>query len=299
MFRNESASKKAFFLIVLAGIMWGTSGIFVHYLSPLGFSPLQMVAARGSVSAVCMLLFAAVKRHSFFRAKPSELLLYALIGVSLFFTCYLYYAAISLTSIATAAMLLGLSPLYVILFSVIFFGEKISLLKGVSVGGILIGGTLVSGIIGGMVFDFFGILIGILAGVAYAVYCILTKISARRNCPAGPTTLYSFLVMAIIAISVSDPAGAFETISKAPMPSIPLLIGIGIVTFVFPYSMYTISLENIPVGTASSLGVIEPLTATLSSIFLFGESMSIPSLVGVILILLSIVLLGRATSNES
>lgn len=298
MSKTLSTAQKAFLLIVLAGVMWGTSGIFVHYLSPLGFSPLQMVAARGSVSFVCISAFALVKRRDFFRAKPRDLLLYFFIGVSLFFTCFCYYTAIASTSVATAAMLLGLSPVYAIFFSILFLGEKMSPLKAVAVIGILAGGVLVSGIIGGMVFDLFGLVMGVLAGVAYAAYSVLTKIAGRRDCPAGATTLYGFLVMAVISVAVSDPAAAFRTIAESPLPSIPLLIGIGIVTFILPYSMFTVSLKHISAGTGSSLGVVEPLTATLFSVFLFDEKLNLPSLIGVILILVSVVLLGRAASEE-
>ena len=45
--------KRAFTFVILASILWGTSGLFVYALSPLGFTSAQMTFARGSVSFLC------------------------------------------------------------------------------------------------------------------------------------------------------------------------------------------------------------------------------------------------------
>ena len=57
---------KAFLFIILAGILWGTSGIFVHYLAPLGFTSMQMTATRASVSFLCMLGYVLVRNRRLF-----------------------------------------------------------------------------------------------------------------------------------------------------------------------------------------------------------------------------------------
>jgi len=58
---------KAFIYIVIAGILWGTAGIFVHYLAPFGFSSLQMTAIRGSVAAIAMTVY-----RFFFNRFPED-----------------------------------------------------------------------------------------------------------------------------------------------------------------------------------------------------------------------------------
>ena len=40
---------KAFIYVIIAGIAWGTSGIFVNFLAPYGYTSLQMTALRGAV----------------------------------------------------------------------------------------------------------------------------------------------------------------------------------------------------------------------------------------------------------
>ena len=148
----EKKSEIAFFMTVLAGGLWGTSAIFVHYLSPFGFTPVQMVSARGAVSFAGVFLYAIVKERKLFRIRPIELTIYLLIGGALFFTAFCYYTSMTLTSVATAAMLLGLSPVYVVLFSAVLWREKMSGLKTAAIIGVLAGGVFVSGVIEGMIF---------------------------------------------------------------------------------------------------------------------------------------------------
>ena len=50
---------KAFIFIIVAGILWGTSGIFVNYLAPYGFTSMQMTSM--PTAAVMMYLPDSIK----------------------------------------------------------------------------------------------------------------------------------------------------------------------------------------------------------------------------------------------
>ena len=134
---------RAFIYIIIAGLLWGTSGLFVHVLSPYGFSSLQMSAMRGVVSALCMIVYALVKDRSLFCISKRELALFAASGVGIFGTATSYYVAMQLTSVSTAVVLMYTAPVIVMVYSVLVFGEKMTTLKGVSVGN---AGGMLSGI---------------------------------------------------------------------------------------------------------------------------------------------------------
>ena len=169
--------KKAFLFIVFAGILWGTSGIFVHYLAPFGFSALQMTAMRGVVSAISMSIYACLKDRALFRVSGKHLLLFAMSGIAMYVTASSYYASMQLTSISTAVVLMYSAPIFIMAYSVAFLGEKLTKLKAICVICMLVGCCLVSGIIGGLRFHFGGILLGLLAGISYSAYNIFTKIA--------------------------------------------------------------------------------------------------------------------------
>ena len=77
------------------------------------------------------------------------------------------------------------------------------------------------------------------------------------------------------------------------MHTVPLIVGIGIFTGITPYFLYNLSLRDIPAGTASALGILEPMAATVFSVLFLGEILSVQSASGIILILLAVFMLSR------
>ena len=285
---------KSFIYIIIAGLLWGTSGIFVHYLAPYGITSLQMTAVRGTVSFICIAAYLLICNRRLFKTKLKELLLFAAIGVTLFLTAFLYYSSMQMTSISTAVILMYAAPIYVMVFSVLFMGEKFSKIKLVSLVLMMLGCCLVSGIIGGLKFDLVGIILGLLSGVSYATYNIITKIASERKNSPLTITVYGFMFMAIIALSISKPAGIITAAAVKPAAVIPLMIGLGVATFVTPYFLYTLAMRDLPAGTASALGIVEPMAATVYSIILFNEELTVFSAVGIVLILGAVLLLAKA-----
>lgn len=285
---------KAFLFIIAAGILWGTSGIFVHYLSPYGFDALQMTAVRGGASFLILALITFLFKRELFRVSGKQLLLVAGVGATLFGTASCYFFAMQITSVSTAVVLMYTAPLYVMLFSVLVWHERLSPLKGLSVVTMLLGCCLVSGLVGGFRFDALGIGIGVLSGISYAAYNIFTKMAVRAGCKTGSVTLYSFLVMALLALLFSRPWEIVTYTAKAPATVVPLLLGLAVVTLIFPYYLYTASLADLPADTASALAIVEPMAATVFSVILFDERLDAFGVAGIVLVLFSVLLLSRA-----
>ena len=76
-----------------------------------------------------------------------------------------------------------------------------------------------------------------------------------------------------------------------------MLIIFGVTTCVAPYFLYTFALRELPAGTASSLGILEPMSATLLSAVFLSEIPDPLSWVGILLILAAVVMLGLAEKN--
>lgn len=285
--------KRAFLYIILAGICWGTSGVFVHFLAPYGFTSFQMTGVRASLSFICILLFALIRDRGAFHIKTSYLPLFLGLGVSLFFTGSCYFLSMQKTSVSTAVVLMYTAPIYVIIFSVLFLGEKLTKVKCAAIVSVLVGCGLVSGIVGGMKFDLIGILLGVASGVAYASYNILTKILVLKKIKPLTVTLYGFMFMSIISLTVLEPIKIVKNASVDPVFTVPMLIALGIVTFVMPYVFYTLGMKELSAGSASALSIVEPMSATLISVIFFKEKLTIFSVLGILLILFAIVIIGK------
>lgn len=285
--------KRALVYIIIAGVLWGTSGIFFNMLEPLGFSPVQMTAMRGGVSSIVMSLYALIFKRRCFKVKFKELLAFACSGLSVFFTATCYFGAIEASSVSTAVILMYTAPVFVMIYSVLFLGERLNSKKILSVIMMIIGCSLVSGIIGGMKFSIYGIFLGLASGIAYSAYNIFTKIQMMNKSDSLSATLYCFIIMGVVAFLSCKPEMLIKLTVKNPMPAIPLIIGIGVMTCVLPYFFYTKALKEIPAGTATSLGIIEPMSATIFSVAFFDEKLGLASVIGIILILVAVVMLSK------
>ena len=285
--------KKAFIYIILAGILWGSSGIFVHYLAPMGLSSANITTVRSVVGVICMAVYLLLTDKKAFIAKPKQIALYIGSGIGFFFTGTCYFASMQMTSVSTAVVLMYTAPVFVMMYSVAFLGEKLTAIKTISVAAMLIGCALVSGIIGGFKFDLMGIFVGLMAGVAYSSYNILTKIQMKNKCNPYSATLYCFVFTALTSLIFSKPGEILHVVAQNPK-SLILITVCGICTCVLPYLFFTLSLKDLPAGTASSLAIVEPLAATLLSVAFLGEKLTIYSFAGIILIVSAIFALGKS-----
>lgn len=286
--------KTAFLFIIVSGILWGSSGLFVNFLAPYGYTSLQMVAARGLFSAISMVIYTFFYDRSLFRANGRELFLYALSGLSMFGAASSYYTSMQHTSVATAVVLMYTAPVFVMIYSVLFLGEKLNGMKLISVVGMLTGCVLVSGIIGGASGSGFGIFIGLMAGISYSAYNIFTKIQMGRPCHPLTATMYCMVFMAIIALSFAKPVEMVAVTGQKPLFLLPMLISLALFTGVLPYFLYTLALKTLPAGTATALGIIEPMAATVMSVLFLKEPLPLFPFLGILCILGSVFLLSRS-----
>ncbi len=286
--------KKAFIYIIIAGVLWGTSSIFVHLIAPFGFSSPQMTFVRGLVTTAVLAIYILLKDKSFFKANLKEILLFAAGGLSFFSTATCYYASMQMTSVSTAVILMYIAPVLVMIYSVAFLGEKLTPLKTVSVFAMFIGCFLVSGVIGGLKFDFWGIIIGVMSGISYSAYNIITKYQMKNGSNPLTATFYCFAFASVVAAFFCGVYAMPELILQNPAIIVLLLAGLGICTCVLPYFCYTLSLRELPVGTVAALGIIEPMAATVFSVLLLNEKLSISSACGIVLILGAVFMLSKS-----
>lgn len=278
-------------LIVISGVLWGTSAIFANLLYPHGFNPLQLTAMRGMVSALIMSIYIFITKKRLFKVTLSQLFWFALGGISMFFAAFFYYESMNVGSVSVAVILMYTAPIFVMTYSVIFLGEKLTFRKFISVVLVVLGCAFISGIFGGVKFNLWGFVSGLLSGISYSAYNIVSKVQISKKGNPLSAVVYGYIFMALASFCFADVPGIFTIANTKPLLLYALIIGIGIFTVTLPYTLYTLSLKYIPVGTASALGIIEPMTATLFGVALFGEPLGIASVIGIIFIITAVLML--------
>lgn len=289
---------KAFILIIAAGIFWGTSPLFVHLLAPYGLTSLQMTGIRGAVSFLCTAIFALIRDRSIFRVDLVQLAFCLGVGVAQFLTATFYYSAIQLASPSIAVVLMYSAPIYVTAYAAIFMGERLSVLKVTSVAIMLAGCCLVSGLIGDITVQLTGLIFALLSGLSYAVYNILLKYASGKGLRSLTITMYSFATITLLALCVADVGSIPTIVAKDPLRILVLLPLLGASTCAIPYVLYTRAMRDLSAGTATALGIIEPMAATIFSVLLLDERLTVFPVIGIVLILTAVVLLSRAENDH-
>lgn len=278
-------------LIIIAGLFWGSMGIFVHHLNDLGFTSIQVACLRLTTAGIIFALILLIKEPKGFKIKPKDIPLFLALGLVsiLFFTCC-YFTAIRLMTMSTAAILLYTSPIWVMVLAIIFLKEKITIQKVIALILAFIGCVLVSGF-GGKV-SAIGILVGLGSGLGYGLYSIFGTFALRKYSPFTVTT-YTFLIAGLGSILVANPMDLADKIAKTE--SRPGLLGFvlltSVVTAVIPFLLYTLGLNRTTAGKAAVLATVEPAAATLFGFFVMGEKIGIIAICGILMVFLAIIVL--------
>ena len=281
-------------LIILAGIFWGSMGIFVRKLGTYGFTSVQIVAIRITLAALVFSIVLFIRNRSGFRITLRDLPLFLGLGFgSILFFTVCYFTAITIMPLSTAAILLYTSPIWIMLMSMLFFREKLNRIKLIALALAFAGCVLVSGISGEGI-TLVGLLIGLGSGIGYGLYSILGTIALRRYSPYTVTT-YTFLFAAAGSWLVCGPADMISKFTAAA--DLPFLLFFccltALVTAVIPFLSYTLGLRTVEASRAGILATVEPMVATLIGILVFAEPLTLLSGLGILLILAAVVLLNR------
>jgi len=188
-------------MILIAGLSWGSSCLFVDTFTSMGFSSIQCTSIRLIFSLPffhLILLSSGVKNY---KLSFKSLIIFICSGFfSVLAMCACYYFAIANTSAAVAAVLLDTAPVFVMIMSAIFFKEKITLKKAIVLIITVIGTALASGIVGGIKGSVIGVAIGLLSGFTYALYSILTPFALKeKNSPMACTVIIMIGVVGCLA----------------------------------------------------------------------------------------------------
>lgn len=278
-------------LIIIAGLFWGSMGIFVRHLNDLGFSSIQVACLRLTTAGILFALILLIKDRKGFKIALRDIPLFLALGLVsiLFFTCC-YFTAIRLMTMSTAAILLYTSPIWVMILAIIFLKEKFTVQKLIALILAFAGCILVSGF-GGKV-TVMGILVGLGSGLGYGLYSIFGTFALKKYSPYT-VTCYTFLIAGLGSIFVADPVDLVSKISA--IENKPALFGFvlltAVVTAVIPFLLYTLGLNMTTAGKAAVLATVEPAAATLFGFFVMKETVGPVAIAGILLVFAAIIVL--------
>lgn len=287
-------------LILIAGVLWGSMGLFVRTLNGQGLASMEIVGLRAAVTTVALFLFLLLFDRKLFHIRLKDLWCFLGTGIcSIVFFNFCYFKAITMTSLSVAAILLYTAPAIVMVLSYFLFREKLTKRKLLALGMTFIGCVLVTGILSetGSV-SAGGILVGMGAGLGYALYSIFSRYALEKGYASLTITFFTFLIAAIASCFLTD-MGKVAQVATDGAGNLLFCLAFGVLCTVAPYLTYTLGLQYVENGKASIIASIEPVTATLLGVILFHENLTFSGALGIVLVLVALVLCNDSKANDA
>ena len=291
--------KKAALAVVASAMLWGTYGSFLTAIEARGMGANSINFLRFAATSLPILGYLLLKDKKALRVRGKDVWLFAANALAsiLFFTAC-YAAAIRETKIATAAALLYTAPAIVLLLSALLFGEKLTPRKILCVLLSVLGCALVSGLgSGGAALTPRGLLLGLGAGLGYALYSIFSRLIQQRGYSTFTNVCWTFLIAAAAYLAISIAEGSAEEIAR--LPGAALLAAVcGLFTGLLAYLLYTAGLREMEPSRAAQLATIEPVFAALLGAVLFSQRLSLTECLGIALVVISVVGMNLRPTEE-
>ncbi len=273
--------KAARMKIIAAMAIFGTIGIFRRYI-PLDSSLIALV--RGVVGTAFLLAVVWLgKRRLRWETIRRKLPLLVLSGAAMGFNWILLFEAYNHTTVATATLCYYMAPIIVILLAPILLHQHLTRKKVLCVAIALIGMVLVSGVLetdgvsGAM-----GIALGLGAAALYASVMLMNQFMG--DVPAMDKTILQLLsaaaaMLPYVLLTVDFTSQPVDVLSMA------MLLVVGVVHTGVAYWLYFGAMGKVPAQTTALLSYLDPVIAILLSALVLGESMSVMTGVGAVLVL--------------
>ena len=213
-----------------------------------------------------------------------ELFLLLFSGMAMGFNWILLFEAYKYTSVSAATLSYYFAPIIVTVVCPFLFHEKLTKKQILCFVMSTLGVFLITGIpdFQNMGRDTIGILFGLSAAVFYATVILLNKFI--KNVAGIHRTFLQFLAAIVTLIPYVACTSGFHLGSLDSKGWINLLI-VGLVHTGITYCLYFSSLKELPGQEAAILSYVDPLMAVVISVTILGESISLPQIIGGILIL--------------
>ncbi|WP_324825443.1 DMT family transporter [Sinanaerobacter sp. ZZT-01] len=286
------------------GISCAVGAAFIYGFAPLlakiaymdGCNTITLTFFRSLISFPVMFAILKTKKIPIKVSRKDFFTLIILSFLGAFATGLMLYGAYNYISVGLTTCIHYVYPVLVALVCVLFFKEKISMTKLAAMGLSIIG--LLSFLEGDLQVNFIGIALALGSGIAYAAFLVVMDKTEIKH-------LHPFLISFYCASVASVCLFIFGTATNQIVYHIAprgwvLMFVMAMGVSVIANSITPIAVKNVGPTVTAILGMFEPIISVILGILFLKEAFTFRSVVGCILVILSVVMLTleRDKTNE-
>ncbi len=273
------------FLVLLAAILWGTTGT-TQALAPENAHPIAIGAMRLAVGGLFLTLIIVIIGKFNFNNWPIKATIWAALSMAMYQP--LFFSAVSITGVAIGTVVaIGSAPILSGLIEWLYLKVRPPKIWWYSTFLSILGCLMLFGLKNTRNVDPIGILMALGAGLSFAIYTLISRKMVGNHSSLSVVAV----VFTLSAILLSPLLFMFDMSWVPSVRGVSVSLQLGIMATGVAYLLFARGLTQISSSTAVTLALAEPLTAALLGVFIVGEELSATSWGGIFLLLLGISLL--------
>ncbi len=258
-------------------------GTLAPFVRNINISSGELALYRAAMASVLVGAFLLITKQKLSVSSiKKEFLILLLSGAAMGINWILLFEAYKYTTVSVATLSYYFAPVIVMVVCPLIFKEKLTGRQLICFIMSTAGMILITGTAGGGKQDLLGIAFGLGAAVFYATVMLLNKFIK------GVTGIHRTFIQFLSAILVLVPYVVFTggfNLDGLDNTGWGALLVVGLIHTGITYCMYFSALKELPGQKVAILSYIDPLVAVLVSVAWLKEAITVPQIIGGILIL--------------
>lgn len=284
-----STKTKGVIYAIISAISYGTNPLGALFLYQEGVNVNSVLFHRFSLAAIILAGIMLVQKKSFAISRK-ELLIIGALGILFATSSLSLFSSFHYIDAGVACTLLFIYPVIVAVLMAIFFKEKISVVTVLSIALALAGiGMLYQGD-GESTLSSLGIILVMTSAISYSVYIIVVNKSPLMMSSVKLTFyVLLFCILTVIVHSFSAEANHIHLLNTPTTWMWALMLAL-VPTIISLLTMVK-AVHAIGSTPTAIMGALEPVTAVIVGVTLFGELFTPRLAMGIVLILAAVILI--------
>ncbi len=279
--------------VLAAAVLWGTTGT-AQAFAPAGAQPAAVGALRLAIGGTALLALAVARGVLRPGTRwPSLAVGFAAGSMAAYQLCF--FAAVEATGVAVGTIVaIGSAPILAGFLQFILRGDRPSVRWMAATVLAVAGCSLLIAAGSRINVNISGVILALGAGGAYATYAVASK----RLLEEQPPQAVMAVVFCLGALFLSPLLLSVDLHWVAQPRGLAVALHLGLIATAAAYILFGRGLMAIPVATAVTLSLAEPLTAGMLGVVLLGERLTASSLLGIALVFGGLVLLSLSRQPD-
>ncbi len=291
-------SRKKFFGTICgigAAMCYGTNPLGAR-LYEEGMTPSNVLIWRFGLAWLIITVVMLLRKESF-NVTRKEFISLSILGILFMISSLTLYVSFQMMDVGVASTILFVYPVMTAGIMALFFKEKITITTISSILLSFIGVVLLYWGDGETTLSTIGIILVLLSALSYSVYIIIMN-KAKLNMSAFKINFYVliFCILGNVVYSLGTgqsmqiPATAMSWFYVGWLAVVPAILALVMMVYAAKYIGST---------PTAIMGALEPMTAVMIGIFLFGEPFTFRLAIGIVLIFSAVIIIALHSNKKS